>query len=377
MVVAFVGAVCHLFRRGAQYANMQPPCNTATTSASASWPASPAEAVRLNEHLARSRSRLAAPVDTSKTHLFIGNEGADLDSIVSSMLLAYASEASGMKGCASVINCARADLHLRADAALALAAAGIDVERLVFVDEVDGIGSIPTVTLVDHNEPAPHQKGLSGNVRGVVDHHADADLFPDAEPRLIELVGSCATLVAGLHPGLYAGPASDRAAASLLLAAMLIDTRNCAGGTLRDKHAADTLAQGLGMNGDSRERLFNLLQEAKMAQGHLSTSDLLRRDYKQFEGGGKLVGISSCGLGFMDWSTRNSGPSFALTFDLLQSWAGSQHIDVLIVMTNFAGAEGRCRELLVCAASDENEDMAKYDAPHTLTIISVLPSLHL
>ncbi|KAJ2782018.1 hypothetical protein H4R18_002523 [Coemansia javaensis] len=193
--------------------------------------------------------------------LVLGNESADLDSIVSSIALAYALGA-GPSGVAAipVINANRSDMVLRPDCTLlldaVLAAEGArGVADLAFIDDFDpaaiaqryssssaaqspppSTASSPSsgqaeenehrldIWLVDHNAPASRLAVLAPFVRGIVDHHVDEGQCPQAAWRQIATVGSCSTLVA---ERLRALPdAIDPPLAKMLLAPILIDTAN-------------------------------------------------------------------------------------------------------------------------------------------------------
>jgi inorganic pyrophosphatase/exopolyphosphatase len=268
----------------------------------------------------------------ARTHLVLGNDGCDLDSMVCAVVYAFhlhcQSRPSSSIVVAPLLNCRRAAFRLRGEAPLVFAAAGIDVDALPFLDDVgsdNGVGiaggndtgngghdvlaaaaalclqrqrqtsaataTAPVadrwlrVTLVDHNALAPAQRFLAPHVDGVIDHHVDEQCMYGGgggggdggdsgggggggggggvlTVRVIEPVGSCASLVTRLigevEPSLLSpaiGGGSDHSidggtstsdggdgddgdiilatgrrlgARSLLLAAVLLDTRNMA-----------------------------------------------------------------------------------------------------------------------------------------------------
>jgi len=120
----------------------------------------------------------------------IGNEAADLDSMVSAILygrLVSALVASGTPPAVPVVNCPRGDIALRTEAVHLFAAQGLDVDSLVFIDEIDmdalhRAGRL-RLCLVDHNVLAAAQADYEDAVEAIVDHHADGGLYPQAEPR--------------------------------------------------------------------------------------------------------------------------------------------------------------------------------------------------
>lgn len=328
----------------------------AATKLSQLWPVTaPASSRTLNNFLTRARARITPSTASNAPHIFIGNEGADLDSMVSAIVLAYASESSGaVANSVPIINCLRADFHLRGDAFAALSAAGIDTAALVFIDDADMLGLDGDVTLVDHNEPASHQQALASRVRGIVDHHVDSGKHLDALPRVVDMIGSCSTVVCELWPNVIAGDNRNDTAALLLMCAILVDTRNMTGGSPRDASAITAVQKSLQISEATRNQIFEELYERKADQSRLATKDLLRRDYKRFGAGGKLVGISSLGLSFSHWAGRDMGDDHVLTAAVLQQWAQEQAIDVLIVMTLHGSVDNLSREILVCPASAKN-----------------------
>jgi len=81
--------------------------------------------------------------------------------------------------------------------------AGLDWEKLLFLDELaaEQISSLDpsfvSVTLVDHNSPAPSLSFLSPFVIEIIDHHEDSKKeYAKLQEKRIETVGSCSTLVA-------------------------------------------------------------------------------------------------------------------------------------------------------------------------------------
>jgi inorganic pyrophosphatase/exopolyphosphatase len=115
-------------------------------------------------------------------HLFVGNEASDADSIVGSIVAAWAAQQRlepAAHLCAPWIQCSRADLRLRAEVRKLLARVGVNSEELVFLEELDLAGKRGQVklNLVDHNV-LPSSLGerypwFEGALESVIDHHAD------------------------------------------------------------------------------------------------------------------------------------------------------------------------------------------------------------
>lgn len=157
----------------------------------------------------------------TSTHVVVGNESCDLDSVASTLALAHyrSTVASTEQISLPFLNCPREDLSLRQDIVWLLNHLQVDSSQLLFLSEVT-LSQLPNlhVTLVDHNVP---DELLRPYVDEVIDHHIDANTIYCT--RTIEPVGSCSTLVAEklFDSQDYSIP-SD--VATFLLAAILIDT---------------------------------------------------------------------------------------------------------------------------------------------------------
>ncbi|PVU87659.1 hypothetical protein BB559_005946 [Furculomyces boomerangus] len=161
--------------------------------------------------------------------LVIGNESADMDSIVSSVALSYYLSLSptpdiskNMKGkcIIPIFNIPTCDLRLRADCSyvlknyLSLKDISQDKNTLnenkhlnipgLFLDQIDLFklakkkqNNFPQleVYLVDHNILNKKHDFLNPFIKGIVDHHFDEKMHADANIRVVEPVGSCTSLI--------------------------------------------------------------------------------------------------------------------------------------------------------------------------------------
>ena len=115
----------------------------------------------LNSYLKSAR----ASVDKAEAGaIVIGNEAADLDSMVSAVLYGFLASACGSPT-VPVVNCPRGDFVLRTEAVYLFEALGVDVAALPFIDEIDlerlhRSGRL-RLTLVDHNILAADQATAS------------------------------------------------------------------------------------------------------------------------------------------------------------------------------------------------------------------------
>ncbi|ORX72667.1 DHH phosphoesterase [Linderina pennispora] len=331
-------------------------------------------------------------IHQGKLALVLGNESADLDSMVSSVGLAYALSAQYPDTQhIPVINVNRSDLALRPECDLllreTLMTEGGSIDDLTFIDDfnlqmVTDQGDIG-IWLADHNAPASRQSFLERYVVGIVDHHADEGKSQGAKVRQIETVGSCSTLVAERIKGL--GDLVEPTLARMLLAPILIDTTNLSpaakratpkdidmAGWLTPQVDCTPMAEG-NVTADNETlavadpaQLFKTLDKLKGKVSHLSSRDLLRKDYKQWQvadpsGTAWSVGISSISYRLKKWLKRDGKKDIK---NAIQSWVAEQKLDIALVMTHGkvkdeSGEKAYGRELLV--VFPESTDKAVVD----------------
>ena len=278
----------------------------------------------------------------------LGNEAADLDSMASSVAYAWLlGQGNGEAIDVPVMNIPRGDFQLRTEAVWLFDEAGIRVENLIFLDEIDldrahAQGRLRLV-LVDHNRLSERRQAWAPIVEEILDHHEDEGLYPEAR-KIIAPVGSAATLVAErlLQPG---SQQPDPAVSLLLLGTILLDTVNldpeAKRVTPRDERAAEGLLQ---LTGADRKSLFERLQAEKFNVSALSTRDILRKDYKEYQLGSVKCGISSALLPLGEWIGKD--PQLHAAF---AEYARSRELDLLLAMCAYARPEFR-RELAVYGA---------------------------
>jgi len=207
-----------------------------------------------------------------------------------------------------LIQVERPDLSLRAENLYALKLAGLsdNLEELLTLTEVSELKPFPAhkFVLVDHNRLRDvfTQDNPQAQVVGVIDHHADEGLYPDANPRTIAPCGSCSS-----HVGAVCPPEIPAELATLLLTAILIDTDGLKPGgkaTQVDRDSTlflapkSTIANKIPppsalspidhpnpdalYEAQAIKDLTKTLEDKKSDVSHLSALDLLRRDYKEY-----------------------------------------------------------------------------------------------
>ncbi len=292
----------------------------------------------LEQYLKTVKSRMG---DAGRMHCIVGNEAADLDSMASALVYAYFRGSTAETPdtvFVPLIPIPRDDFKLRTEAVFLFSEAGVDPQWLVFSEDIDlkplyNAGKLE-LTLVDHNRPTGAQAEFENAVTGVIDHHADEGLFETASPRKIEPVGSAATLVTELILG-EAEDLLDAGVTTLLLGTILLDTVNLDPEAKRVTPKDETVAaELLKRSGIEQKALFDRVQHEKFNVSALDSSDLLRKDYKQWELGRHRVGISSVLLSFADWLKKDSTLSQSLA-----RYAESGNLDLLLAMNAYTAPE--------------------------------------
>jgi exopolyphosphatase len=273
------------------------------------------------------------------SHIVIGNEAGDADSIISSIVMAYVLSAqSPTMPVTPIISITKNDLETQRPETVVLLRqlAGIDTEKdLCYIDEFKEQSCINTkqsnydVTLVDHNQlnDAALPKNIQWNVISIYDHHIDLGKYLDTcHIRKIEfdnnkasVASTCTIIVEEIINNNLQRTNNNLLPPELsilLLGVILLDSvnmdPNSGKGTDRDQVAIefllnntqwDTLPslQHLSLLDHGKLdtlKLFNILQKAKFAPefwSSLSVRDCLRLDYKNF-GNGSISSNSGFGV---------------------------------------------------------------------------------
>ena len=303
-------------------------------------------------YLASCRDLLA---DSSAKTIVIGNEAADLDSMASSLAYAYFLASENQQSdqhYIPVMPIPRADFKLRTEAVYVSNKAGINLKEVIFFDEIDLAAIMAAngkLVLVDHNKLAVNLD-FSEKVVAILDHHVDENLYQTAQPRIIEMVGSTATLVSQ-EINKNDSALLDKKIATLLLGTILLDTVNLvpeAGRvTPADNEAAQLL---LPIFAADQHHFFNTVQEEKFNVESLSTTDLLRKDYKQWQLGEAACGIGSVLMPVKKWTKRD--PDLAKAF---VDFAIERGLEVLLAMNAYTDPDFK-RDLVIYATNQEMHD---------------------
>ncbi|XP_027830400.1 exopolyphosphatase PRUNE1 isoform X5 [Ovis aries] len=279
----------------------------------------------------------AALQESRPIHVVLGNEACDLDSMVSALALAFylAKTTEAEEVFVPVLNIKRSELPLRGDNVFFLQKIHIPESLLIFRDEIDlhalhQAGQL-TLILVDHHVLPKSDAALEEAVAEVLDHRPIDQRHCPPCPVSVELVGSCATLVA--ERILQGAPEIlDRQTAALLHGTILLDCVNMdlkiGKATLKDSHYVEKL-EALFPDLPSRNDIFDSLQKAKFDVSGLTTEQMLRKDQKTISRQGTKVAISAI---YMDMEAflQRSG----LLADL-HAFCQAHGCDALVAMTIF------------------------------------------
>jgi exopolyphosphatase len=277
-------------------------------------------------------------VGTNKDcHLVLGNESADLDSIISSLMYAYFLGSVGGTDESEVIpvvNAAAKEMPSRPEVTYLLSEAGIDSENLVFLEKIDlqhgSARSGMVITLVDHNELALSQQNLEDKVIGLIDHHADSGRFRHASPRIIEPVASTATLI-GERILEHLPHVLDPGLAKLLLGPILLDSANLSPQAPQYHPKDFEIAQRLlEISGVAQTSFYRGLISARTNLSHLTAQELLSRDLKYGRNCEFSFGMSVVPIKLETWLAETPDlPSLITRFAL------DRQQDLFMVMTYY------------------------------------------
>lgn len=311
----------------------------------------------------------------------VGNESADMDSIASAITYSYcqyiynegtySEEKKKGSFIVPIIDIPREDLSLRRDVMYVLEKLKIKEEELFFIEDLKSLkqnvsqGTELNSYLVDNNDTPKNLKNYIDNVVGIIDHHFDLQKHLDAEPRIVKVSGSCSSLVFNYW---YEKLQGDREVvmniAPLLMGAILIDTSNMR----RKVEESDKLAiercqavlsdavnevsaQGL----EDSSEFYKEIKSRKNDIKGFSVSDILKKDYKQFNFQGK--GHKGLEIGFssivkrMSWLFNEHGGE-ADFVNQCRRFQAERGLDVLVLLTSWRKAGDSHRELVILGDSN-------------------------
>ncbi|KAI8888944.1 DHH phosphoesterase [Backusella circina FSU 941] len=300
-------------------------------------------------------------LDSIRTHLtdnvksrviVIGNDSADLDSIISSLLFAYASSLNDTTQLyIPLVKVPKADLQLRPELKFVCEKAAVDMQKLICIDEVSLTPG--PIVLIDHNHlTSPfNEEAWNNKVVGVLDHHVDEHLYGNALLRVVQMVGSSVTLVLD-HFSETSDWLNDQVI-QLALAPLLVDTvnfnRELNRTTDLDVKMFEWLTSALHAPMDFT-LYFKDVEHAKSQVDDMSNRDILRRDYKEFTVNGYRIGTSSVPWYFQAWIDRDG---VDVINEAVSDYGKERELDMEVIFTSYDHSGDYRRELAVFALNKE------------------------
>jgi exopolyphosphatase len=300
-------------------------------------------------------------------HIFIGNEAADADSILSALCYSYFC----YRECSSLeyenyyiplVSVPSVEIQFRREVRIMLQAAHINILDLHSISDFSfDLPKSLTVSLLDHNSmnKALRQKLHTANnyeIVEIIDHHLDAGDHSHVKglnrriafEGCFPLVGSCCTLVFEKGRMLFTPQTFPRDVAHILLGVILIDTLNmdekANKGTARDGRAIEELMTILQMSNHAKNAYYDSLMNCKMDPsfwGELSCDNCLNFDFKQFDWNDGSVGFSSILLPVTELMNKSN------SLDSIQAFMVKSHLNFLIIMSLCNATTIPQRELLI------------------------------
>jgi exopolyphosphatase len=281
-------------------------------------------------------------------HIVTGNEAADLDSVISALLLAYTYQISNKKNTLPLINIERKHFKLKTESKKFLQEFNITESNLIFFDDLPSnifTGTIK-ITLVDHNKLPQNLNSKNTIVEAIFDHHTDLGLYPNANPRVFKKTASCASLIADFilkkKPEIFT---KYENLAILNIAPVILDSLNLNtsyGKTTNfDLHIFNKLKSYTNIDTD---KLYQKLRKYKTDIKGFTVTDLLNKDFKQWQHNNIIYGISSITI-----------PAHKLLeYNHLQneidSFIKTKKLNLLIIMTAFNNGSFK-RELIIISTN--------------------------
>lgn len=248
----------------------------------------------MNQFLSKSKSFINNRSIESKFNIVVGNESADMDSIVCSVLYAHLMQLNQSESVwLPIIHLPDSDaLMLRKDVIHLFDLLSIDVDQLIFIREIIDSSNIDQIVLVDHNHSTlPFN---CGRITKIIDHHKDEGFHLESE-RLIDQTGSCCTLV--IKQYIESNAIISESIALMAIAAIVLDTFNFNQSMMKfnndDLIVFNRLIQ-LMPTSFNVDEFYELLMNQR--QSYDSWDNLLIKDYKQSESNGFTFGVSSINI---------------------------------------------------------------------------------
>lgn len=286
---------------------------------------------RLKEFFARNNRR----IKESECTICIGNEGMDLDSFISSLIVAYAEDV------VHVVNMRKEVFRSKGEIMFICKKFNIDIDDLIYLerplgnmnDDIKEMGTyflvgnetVPLKSkniklyLTDHNQPVNELSNCEVSL--IIDHHRLENNVENAKRIYIDIdVGSATTLVARylgrdlskknhcVNDPENKDPEKDTlcvAIAKLLLVPIIIDTAHMKRRTsIFDKTEYKRLKKKANLKKKVLKKLRKTIKSERLNDATLPTEIILQKDYKEYRQDSIKFGISTVKYKFDEWIDR-------------------------------------------------------------------------
>ncbi|KAG1847939.1 hypothetical protein C8R48DRAFT_730656 [Suillus tomentosus] len=294
------------------------------------------------------------------------NEAGDLDSLASTLGYVWLRFNASGKAIA-YITTPREDFVLRAENLHALGLAGDHPFEELYCSGDPISPQVSQFALVYHNVLDTRHASPTARVVAVIDHHEDEGQYKDTSttnPRIVEPAGSCSSVVTRLYQS-SSNLSIPPEMSTLLLtlgvgreaAAFLIPNSLLAH---KEEVFASSDNQTI-IHLPSVQSLSATLREKKLSVSHLSTRDLLRRDYKEFafrrpasEDATQSSNTIRVGLATVPRRLSAFFTSSSYPIKEIQDWLDERYLSVIGILTTFRSKKGKGRrEQLWMVKADE------------------------
>ncbi|KAF7281141.1 exopolyphosphatase prune [Rhynchophorus ferrugineus] len=230
-------------------------------------------------------------------HISLGNESCDLDSMVSSLIWGYFVSVSKPEYLVlPVLNVTRENFLLRTENCFVLEQAGIEIDNLIFRDQIDftelskNYTSCLSATLVDHHVLNKNDEILYKHVTQIFDHRPlDSSVSWDVGKviKRIEQVGSCCTLISDeilrKSPHILTLPLSYLLYQTIIYDTIALVPENGKAKPL-DIDIGLELEKTYNFSAEKRQEVFDKLWAAHNDISNLTPKQLLYKDLKLIDG---------------------------------------------------------------------------------------------
>ncbi len=212
--------------------------------------------------------------------IVVGHKNPDTDSVVAAVMFAKLLKKEGKEAIPKVAGDINKETRFVFDSL-----------KEEVPESIKSVNKEDNVFLVDHNELA-QSVAERENVCGVLDHHALAGLKTDTSVYFrVEPLGSTCTLIYKLMKERGINPCTEEI--DLLLAGIIADTLNLNSSTTTTEDV-DSFYELSQVSKIDAESFAREMFEAKSDFSGESLKDVIGGDLKEYEAGGKKIGIGVC-----------------------------------------------------------------------------------